>query len=266
MSRLARFQGKVAVVTGGATGIGAAVARQLAVEGARVIITGRRAETLAATATALGVEAFTADAADAIQMRALLAFVTAQAGGVDILVANAGAHGFASAGGMDDEAWAACLRGNLGTASVSIREMLPALIARQGSIVVVSSLAGLFAGPEAAGYVTAKHALLGLVRSVARDYGHHGVRANAVCPGWVRTPMADEEMEVLRERHHLPSVEAAYALATRHVPLRRAAEPDDVARVVAFLASEDAAMVTGVALPVDGGAAVVDLPTIAFAD
>jgi NAD(P)-dependent dehydrogenase (short-subunit alcohol dehydrogenase family) len=199
-------------------------------------------------------------------MQALRAFARAEAGGLDILVANAGAHGFATVGDTSDDDWAASLRGNLTTALVSIRELLPELVARRGAVVAVSSLAGLFAGPEAAGYVTTKHALLGLVRSVARDYGPRGVRANAVCPGWVRTPMADEEMEVLRARHGLDSAEAAYALATRNVPLRRPAEPGEVASVIAFLASPDAAMVNGVALPVDGGSAVVDVPTIGFAD
>ena len=111
-----------------------------------------------------------------------------------------------------------------------------------------------------------KHALIGLVKSLARDYGPQGLRANAICPGWVRTPMADEEMEVLRKRHGLADIAAAYNLATRHVPLRRPAEPAEIAAAVAFLASSDASMVNGVALPVDGGSTVVDLPTIGFAD
>ncbi len=261
-----RFKDKVAVVTGGGTGIGAAVAKRLVAEGARVILAGRRAEVLVATATPLGALHFTADAADAAQMQALAAFALAQAGNIDILVANAGAHGFSPLVGTTDADWAASTSGNLNTAFVAIRELLPALLARRGNIVVVSSLAGLFAGPEAVGYVTMKHALIGLVKSVARDYGPQGLRANAVCPGWVRTPMADEEMKVLRERHNLADVEAAYSLATCNVPLRRPAEPADIAAAVAFLASSDASMVNGVALPVDGGSAAVDLPTISFAD
>lgn len=266
MAGLGRFEGKVALITGGGTGIGTAVAARLTAEGARVVLTGRREAPLAAAAAALGALHFAADAADAGDMRALLAYARAEAGGVDILVANAGAHGFGTITETSDEDWAASIRGNLNTAFVVVRELLPELLARRGNIVVVSSLAGLFAGPEAAGYVTMKHALLGLVKVLTRDYGPRGLRANAVCPGWVTTPMADAEMEVLRERHGLADIAAAYQLAARHVPLRRPATPAEVASVIAFLASEDAAMVAGVALPVDGGASVVDLPTIGFAD
>jgi meso-butanediol dehydrogenase / (S,S)-butanediol dehydrogenase / diacetyl reductase len=103
------------------------------------------------------------------------------------------------------------------------RACLPDLIGRQGSIVVMSSIAGLAAAPESVGYVTAKHALIGLARSMARDYGPKGVRVNAVCPGWVRTPMADAEMDQLAQLRGLPSRDAAYQLATALVPLRRPA-------------------------------------------
>lgn len=130
---------------------------------------------------------------------------------------------------------------------------------------MLSSLAGHFAGPGVVGYVTMKHALIGLVRSLARDYGQQGVRVNAVCPGWVRTEMADEQMQVLVDKYRLPDADAAYALVTRDVPMGRAASPDDVANAVLFLASPLAAMVSGSSLMVDGGASAVDLPTIAFA-
>ena len=261
-----KLQGKVAVITGGGTGIGAAVARRFIAEGAKVVITGRRLEPLEAVAKATGAVAFAADSADAAQMQKLAGFARSEFGGIDCLVVNAGVHIFGKISETSDEDWNLCLRGNLNTAMVSMREVLPALIQSRGTIVAVSSIAGLFAGPEATGYVATKHALLGLVRSVARDYGPQGVRVNAVCPGWVRTPMADEEMEVLRQRHGLSTIEDAYKMATKHVPLRRPATPEEVASVIAFLASEDAAMVNGVSLPVDGGSAIVDLPTIDFSD
>jgi NAD(P)-dependent dehydrogenase (short-subunit alcohol dehydrogenase family) len=131
-------------------------------------------------------------------------------------------------------------------------------------VVAVSSIAGLAAAPASAGYVSAKHGLIGLARSMARDFGPRGVRVNAVCPGWVRTPMADEEMDQLAALRGLAGREEAYALATAQVPLRRPAEPAEVAAVVAFLASGHASAVSGAVLTVDGGATAVDLPTIAF--
>ena len=129
---------------------------------------------------------------------------------------------------------------------------------------VISSIAGLAAAPESVGYVTAKHGLIGLARSMARDFGPSGVRVNTVCPGWVRTPMADQEMDQLAVLHGLAGREAAYALATSQVPLRKPAEPEEVAAVVAFLASAQASAVTGAVITADGGATAVDLPTTGF--
>jgi NAD(P)-dependent dehydrogenase (short-subunit alcohol dehydrogenase family) len=114
------------------------------------------------------------------------------------------------------------------------------------------------------GYVTAKHGLIGLARSMARDFGPRGVRVNTVCPGWVRTPLADGEMDQLAALRGLADRDAAYALATAQVPLRRPADPAEVAAVVAFLASGHASAVTGALVTVDGGATAVDLPTTAF--
>jgi NAD(P)-dependent dehydrogenase (short-subunit alcohol dehydrogenase family) len=261
-----RFADKTALVTGGGTGIGAAVARRLRAEGGNVIVMGRRLAPLERVAAATGAIAFTGDAASGEDVRRAVAIATERFGGLDVLVANAGGHGFGTAAEMDDAAWASSTRVNLDTAFVSARETLPALQDRRGNIVIVSSLAGLFAGPQVVGYVTMKHALIGLTRSITRDFGPLGVRCNAVCPGWVRTDMADDEMKVLIDQHKLASLDEAYRLVTRNVPLRRPAEPEEVAGVICFLASQEATMVTGAVVPIDGGASAVDLPTIAFAD
>lgn len=260
------WQGKVAFVTGGGTGIGAAVAAQFGAGGGKVVLMGRRMAPLEAVARPLGGLAVAGDAADASDVRRVLAAARQAFGGVDVLVANAGGHGLGNLVDTDDASWALATRLNLDSAFVCMREVMPELIARRGNVVVLSSLAGHFAGPGVAGYVTMKHALIGLVRSVARDYGRQGVRVNAVCPGWVRTAMADEQMQVLVAKHGLADVDAAYALVTKDVPLGRPASAEEVADAVLFLASDQASMITGTSLMVDGGASAVDLPTLAFVD
>jgi len=265
------LDGKAAVITGAGTGIGAAVAARFSAEGCAVILVGRRPALLHDAVTALKdrtpearVLAAPADAADPADMAGVAETAAAHFGGVDILVANAGGLGAGTAADIADDAWAASIRSNVTTCLVSARACLPQLIARHGCMVVVSSIAGLAAAPESVGYVTAKHGLIGLARSMARDFGPRGVRVNTVCPGWVRTPMADEEMDQLADQRGLTSRESAYTLATEQVPLRRPAEADEVAAVVAFLASRHASAVTGAVVTVDGGATAVDLPTTAF--
>lgn len=262
---MAEFQGKVAFVTGGGTGIGAAVAREFVARGGKVALMGRRRAPLDEVAGPLDGLVLAGDAADTRSVRGAVAEITARLGGIDVLVANAGGHGVGSLLDTDDAAWSLSTRVNLDTAFVCARECMPGLVARGGNVVILSSLAGHFAGPDVVGYVTMKHALVGLTRSLARDFGRKGVRANAVCPGWVTTEMADEQMSVLVHKFGLAGVEDAYRLVTRDVPLGRPALPREVAEAVLFLASSRASMITGTTLMVDGGASAVDLPTVAFA-
>lgn len=184
-------------------------------------------------------------------------------GGIDALLACAGGHGLGSATHTSDDAWLAALHSNLDSAFHSARACLPMLIERSGSIVLLGSIAALAAGPEVCGYTTAKHALLGLNRSLARDYGPLGVRVNCVCPGWVRTPMADEEMQALMHHYH-EDLDAAYARVCAEVPLRRPATAEEIASVCRFLTSSEASIITGAAIVADGGSSIVDVPTLAF--
>lgn len=261
-----RFSGKTALITGGGTGIGAAVARRLVSEHANVAIMARRSEPLRAIADDVGCFVVQADAADADAVRGALAEIQGRFGPVDILVANAGGHGVGPTISMTDQNWALATRLNLDTAFVCARESLPDLIERKGAIVIVASIAGLFAGPQAAGYVTMKHACIGLGKSLARDYGRQGVRTNIICPGWVATAMADEQMQVVVDKRGLSSIDDAYRLVTKDVPLGRPATPEEVANVICFVASDEASAMNGSILTVDGGAAVVDLPTLAFVE
>jgi meso-butanediol dehydrogenase / (S,S)-butanediol dehydrogenase / diacetyl reductase len=254
---------RVVLISGGGTGIGAAAARRFAADGASVVVIGRRPAPLEALAAETGAVACPGDASSSADVRRAVEVARERFGGVDAVVANAGGHFGAGAIDTDDADWTAALAANLTSAFLLAREALPSLIERHGSIVVVASLAGHFAGPSVVGYTAAKHGLIGLTRSLARDYGPEGVRVNAVCPGWVRTPMADGFMDHLAERDGI-SREQAYELVTRDVPLRRPAEPEQIAAVCAFLAGAESAAMTGAILMADGGASSVDLPTLAF--
>lgn len=252
-------------MSGGGTGIGAATARRLAAAGARVVVMGRRAGPVEEVAAEIGGLACVGDAAAPADAERAVALATAELGGLDVLIANAGGDGSAAALDVDDGLWEAVLRSNLTSSFVLARAALPALAERSGAIVVVSSIAGLFAIPDDVGYTSAKHALVGLTRSLARDYGPRGVRVNAVCPAWTRTPGADASMDRLGERRAVDR-EGAYRLTTAHVPLRRPITADEVAAACVFLASPDASAITGAVLPVDGGSSAVDLSTAAFDD
>jgi NAD(P)-dependent dehydrogenase (short-subunit alcohol dehydrogenase family) len=257
------FRGKVVLVTGGGTGIGAACVARFAEEGAHVCVLGRRKDLVEKVARDVGGLALVADASSTDEMRGAIETVKRQFGGVDVLIANAGGHGLGDALGTSDEAWVRARQGNLDTAFIAARETLPSLLERRGSIVFVASIAALSAGADVCGYTTFKHAMIGLMRSLARDYGPRGVRVNAVCPGWVRTPMADEEMQPLMQSRGL-TLDEAYALVTADVPLRRPASGQEIAAVCRFLASHEASIITGAVIVADGGSTIVDVPTLAF--
>lgn len=252
------------LITGAGSGIGAACAQRLARQGWQVALLGRRRAALEQVAQACGGLVLAGDAADSAAWPAFIGQLRERFGGLDAVIACAGGHGLGRAGDIDDAAWRAALRSNLDSAFQTARACLPLLRERQGSLVLLGSIASLAAGPEVCGYTTAKHALIGLTRSLARDYGPDGVRVNCVCPGWVRTPMADQEMQALMS-HHQEDLEAAYRRVSADVPLRRAASSDEIAAVCQFLVGSDASIVTGAVITADGGATVVDVPTLAYA-
>jgi NAD(P)-dependent dehydrogenase (short-subunit alcohol dehydrogenase family) len=259
-----RLEGKVAIVSGGGTGIGAATARRFAAEGAKVVVTGRRLEPLEAVAAETEGRALQGDVGDPGHADEAVLLARDAFGGLDVVVANAGLGFGGAAGDVDDERWGRTLEVNLTGAFRLVRAALPGLIERgRGSIVFVSSVSGLVSGPEGVAYQTSKAALLGLARSVAVDYGPRGIRANTVCPGWVVTPMGDRAMDEVADERAI-SREDAYRIATEHVPLRRPATADEIAACCLFLASDESSVVTGTTLVADGGSTAVDISEQVF--
>ncbi len=259
-----RLEGKVALISGGGTGIGAATARLFAAEGAKVVVTGRRPQPIEAVATEVAGLAVAGDTSDPAHAAEAVAAAVTTFGGLDVVVANAGVGFGGSVGDVSDEHWQRTLDVNLTGPMVLTRAALPAMLERGGgSVVLVSSVNGLVATTDSAAYGTSKAGMIGLARSIAVDYGPRGIRANALCPGWVVTPMADEEMETMGATRGIGRREA-YDLATSEVPLRRPATAQEIASCCLFLASDESSIVTGAVLVADGGGLAVALDSVAF--
>lgn len=237
------FDDKVAIVTGGASGIGGACAELLAARGARVAVLDVGEAVGEADRRSLS---FRVDVADAAQVTAAIDDVRARWGRIDILVASAGIQRYGTATTTSEEEWARVLDVNLTGAWHAARACLRHMT-RGGSIVNVASVQGLATQRNVCAYTVSKHAMIGLTRSIAVDYAAAGIRANAVCPGSVDTPM-------LRWTASLDPEPSSVLDACRAMhPLGRIAEPAEIAEVICFLAHERASFVTGSVYTVDGG-------------
>ena len=241
-----RFTGKVCLVTGAASGIGRATARAFAAEGASVLVADRDESGAQAVAEEIGGIAFAVDIADPVACEVMVARAVEAFGGLDIAFNNAGIPGSMTKKLHEytlDE-WDRMVAVNYSGPFHCMRAEIPAMLARGGGAIVnTASIAGLVAGPNIASYAAAKHGVVGMTKAAGIDYARDNIRVNAVCPGSIDTAMLAGAFAVPGIRQMLESGS----------PIGRVADPDEVARVVLFLASEDASFVIGHPMVVDGG-------------
>jgi NAD(P)-dependent dehydrogenase (short-subunit alcohol dehydrogenase family) len=244
--------GKRVLVVGGGTGIGLASAAAMLADGASVLLNGRRAAVLAEAAAGLGapgrVFTLAGDATDAATVEALVADAIARMGGLDCVVIAAGVSGRTGIADADPGEVRRILDQNVMPVFLACRYAAPHLIAqRSGALIAISSMYGLVGQRERVAYSGAKAAVIGMIRAMALDLAPYGVRANAICPGFVETDLSR------RTAAAEPDPEAALAARRAMHPIPRAGQPEEIGAMAAFLASDAAGFITGQALSVDGG-------------
>jgi 3-hydroxybutyrate dehydrogenase len=256
-----RLVNRVAVVTGSTSGIGLGIASALAAEGAAILLNGlgdpdEIEQTRGGLADRHGVPVFyaAADLRDPAQVAGMVELAADRLGPVDILVNNAGMQHVAPIESFPADRWDAIMALNLSAAFHAIRAVLGGMKARRwGRIVNIASAHGLVASPFKSAYVAAKHGIVGLTKVVALEAAEDGVTCNAVCPGYVWTPLVEQQIADQARSHNIPREDVIRKVLLVNQPNRRFATVEEIGGLVGFLCSDHAASITGTALPVDGG-------------
>jgi NAD(P)-dependent dehydrogenase (short-subunit alcohol dehydrogenase family) len=262
-----RLTGKAAIITGAGSGIGASIAMRFVAEGAKINLCGRRKEKLEETAAACpegSVLPFPADVRNIEEAQAAADAAIKFGGKIDILVNNAG---IARVGGVADavvEEWMDVIATNLFGPFYMMRAVIPYMIASGGgSIISISSLAGIRRIPSGSAYSTSKEGLIGLAQSVAMDYGKNNIRSNVICPGLTHTEAVDHMAEHI-SRSQGVSMAAALENMMRASPIHRPVPTDEIAQATVFFASDESTAITGAVLVADSGTSIVDASTAAM--
>ena len=253
--------GKCAVVTGSTSGIGLGIARALAGEGANIMLNGfgdaQEIERLRAALAAefkVKVAYNAADLTQPAQVRDMIAAATQEFGAVDILVNNAGIQYTARVEDFPEDRWDAVIAINLSSNFHAIKAVIPQMRERNwGRIVNIASAHGLVASAEKAAYVTAKHGVLGLTKVVALENATTHITCNAICPGWVLTPLVQKQIDQRAASQKISMQQAKHDLLAEKQPSLEFATPQQIGALTVFLCSEAASQIRGAALPVDGG-------------
>jgi meso-butanediol dehydrogenase / (S,S)-butanediol dehydrogenase / diacetyl reductase len=259
-----KLEGKVALITGGGSGIGAAIAGRFVNDGAKVCIAGRRKEVLEEIASSLPADSVAICPGDVSRFEDVERMVEATlklGGRLNVLVNNAASDQVppATVVDIDPEVWQRVLAVNLTGPFFTMRASIPHMIRDGGgSIINVSSVAGIRSVPNMPAYVTSKGGLVVLSQQVALDFGPSRIRCNVICPGGVRTEMIEGAMEPFRKKLGT-DLEGVFSYFTKDVPLRRLASVNEITGITSYLASDESSYMTGVVLPVDGGTAIVDI-------
>ena len=253
--------GKVSLVTGSTSGIGLGIAPALAAAGSEIVLNGfgppdAVAAAQAAIARDFDVRVFysPADMSKPAAIREMIEKTLQSSGRLDILVNNAGIQHVAPLQDFPSEKWDAILAINLSSAFHTSRSALPSMLRnRWGRIINVASAHGLVASPFKSAYVAAKHGIVGLTKVIALETAEQGITCNAVCPGYVYTPLVEAQIDGQAKAHGIPREQVIREVLLAQQPNKRFATVEELGALAVFLASEAAASITGVALPVDGG-------------
>ncbi len=255
------LQGKSAVVTGSSSGIGLGIARALAGQGANIMLNGfgdtpETIEKLKAEITALGVKAAysPADVGNPAQVAQMIEEAAKAFGSVDILVNNAGIQFVAPIEEFPIEKWNAVIATNLSSAFYSSHSAVPGMRKKGwGRIINIASAHGLVGSPGKAAYVAAKHGIVGLTKVVGLELAGTGVTSNAICPGWVLTPLVQKQIDAIAARDGLTNAQASEKLLEEKQPSKQFVTPEQIGKLVIFLCSDGADQITGSAYSIDGG-------------